>query len=44
MKKVFGILAALLFAAIVVATGVFLYNKSQTKPVIYQTASPVTTE
>jgi len=44
MKKVLGILAALLFAAIVIATGVFLFNKSQTKPVVYQTASPVTTD
>lgn len=44
MKKVFGIVAALLFAAIVIATGVFLYNKSQTKPVVHQTASPVTTD
>ena len=38
MKKVLGILAALLFAAVVIATGVFLFNKSQTKPVVYQTA------
>jgi len=42
MKKVLGILAALLFAAVVIATGVFLFNKSQTKPVVYQTASPAT--
>lgn len=40
MKRALGILAALLFAAIVVATGVFLYTKSQTKPVVYPTASP----
>jgi HlyD family secretion protein len=44
MKKVLGILAALLFAAIVVWTGVFLYRKSQVKPVVYQTASPVRTD
>ena len=44
MKKVLGILAALLFAAVVIATGVFLFKKSQAKPVVYQTASPVTTD
>ena len=44
MKKVLGILAALLFAAVVIATGVFLFNKSQTKPVVYQTASPSTSD
>lgn len=44
MKKVFGILVALIFAAVVLATGVFLFKRSQTKPVIYQTVSPVTTD
>ena len=44
MKKVLGIVAALLFAAVVVATGVFLFRKSQVKPVVYQTASPVRTD
>ena len=44
MKKVLGILVALLFAAVVIATGVFLFGKSQAKPVVYQTASPVTTD
>ena len=44
MKKVLGVLAALLFAAVVIATGVFLFKKSQAKPVVYQTASPVTTD
>ena len=44
MKKVLGVLAALLFAAVVIATGVFLYKKSQTRPIVYQTASPVTTD
>ena len=40
MKKALGILVGLLFAAAVVATGVFLYKKSQVKPVVYATAAP----
>jgi HlyD family secretion protein len=40
MKKVFGILLGLGFVALVVVTALFLYRKSQTKPVVYQTASP----
>lgn len=41
MKKVLGWLAGLTFAAIVIGTGVFLYKKSQKKPVIYQVVQPV---
>jgi len=41
MKKVFGILLGLGFVALVVVTALFLYRKSQTKPVVYQTSSPV---
>jgi len=37
MKKVLGILVGLVFVAIVVGTGVFLYKKSKVKPVVYQT-------
>jgi len=44
MKKALGIIVGLLFVAAVVATGVFLYRKSQVKPVIYATASPVRTD
>ena len=40
MKKALGILVGLLFAAAVVATGVFLYKKSQVKPVVYATVAP----
>jgi len=39
MKKFFGILVGLLFAVGVVGTGVFLYKKSQVKPVVYKTSS-----
>lgn len=44
MKKVLGIVLGLLFVVAVVATGVFLYRKSQVKPVVYQTASPTRTD
>jgi HlyD family secretion protein len=40
MKKVFGILLGFGFVALVVVTALFLYRKSQAKPVVYQTASP----
>jgi HlyD family secretion protein len=40
MKKLFGWAAGLIFAAIVIGTGVFLYKKSQKKPVIYQVVQP----
>lgn len=39
MKKILGILLALAFLVTVVGTGVFLYRKSRTAPVVYQTAS-----
>lgn len=41
MKKVFGILLGVGFVALVIVTATFLYKKSQKKPVIYQTATPV---
>ena len=44
MKKAFGILAGLLFVVILVGTGVFLYKKSQRKPVVYETALAVRTD
>jgi HlyD family secretion protein len=44
MKKVLGILLALAFAVLVVGTGVFLWKKSQKKPVVYATVSPVRTD
>src|SRR6188768_414160 len=40
MKKFLGWAAALLFAVIVIGTGVFLYKKSQKKPVVYQVVQP----
>lgn len=40
MKKVLGILAALVFLALVVGTGVFLFKKSAKKPVVYKTETP----
>jgi HlyD family secretion protein len=40
MKKFFGWAAGILFAAIVIGTGVFLYKKSQKKPVVYQVVQP----
>src|SRR5581483_10013680 len=44
MKKAFAILLGLVFVAAVVGTGVFLYRKSQKKPVVYTTALPVRTD
>jgi HlyD family secretion protein len=44
MKKFLGILLAIAFAVLVVGTGVFLWKKSQKKPVVYATASPVRTD
>jgi len=44
MKKIFGILAGLLFAVLIVGTGVFLYKKSQKKPVVYQTEQATLTD
>jgi|CXWL01.1.fsa_nt_gi HlyD family secretion protein len=44
MKKVLGILVALVLVAVFIGTGVFLYRKSQAKPVVYATESPVRTD
>ncbi len=44
MKKFLGILLVVAFAVLVVGTGVFLWKKSQKKPVVYATASPVRTD
>ena len=44
MKKALGILLALVFVAAVLGTGVFLYEKSQKKAVVYTTAQPVHTD
>jgi HlyD family secretion protein len=41
MKKAFGILLGVGFVALVIVTATFLYKKSQKKPVIYQTSTPV---
>jgi HlyD family secretion protein len=40
VKKLFGILAALVFLVLVVGTGVFLFKKSAKKPVVYRTETP----
>ena len=40
MKKTLLILAGIVFLLIVVGTGVFLFKKSQKKPVVYQTEQP----
>ncbi len=40
MKKLFGILLAILFVGAVVGTGVLLFKKSQRQPVVYATAQP----
>jgi HlyD family secretion protein len=39
MKKLFLILIVLIIAAVFIGTGVFLYQKSQEKPVVFETAS-----
>jgi HlyD family secretion protein len=41
MKKFFGIVLVIIFVLLVAGTGVFLYNKSTKKPVVYSTSSPV---
>ena len=41
MKRFLGWAAGIVFAAIVIGTGVFLYKKSQTKPVVYQVVQPI---
>ncbi len=44
MKKVFKILLIVLLVGMLVGTLAFLYNKSQAKPVIYDTQSPEITD
>lgn len=44
MKKAIGIVAGVLFLAVLAWTGVVLYKKSQAKPVVYATATPVRTD
>ncbi|MEZ5312550.1 MAG: efflux RND transporter periplasmic adaptor subunit [Thermoanaerobaculia bacterium] len=44
MKKFFGWLAGLAFAVIVIGTGVFLYKKSHTEPIVYQVVAPERTD
>lgn len=41
MKKILGWALGLLFVAMLIGTGAFLYKKSQKKPVVFQTAQPV---
>ncbi len=43
MKKFFMFLLLGIVALIFISTAVFLYNKSQEEPVVYETESPVTT-
>ncbi|SMF24911.1 HlyD family secretion protein [Alteromonadaceae bacterium Bs31] len=43
MKKFFGIFTAIVIAVVFVGTAVFLYNKSQQKPVIFETEKPLVT-
>ena len=44
MKKFFGILLGVGFVLLIIATGVFLYKKSQKKPVVYTTTNPARTD
>ncbi|WP_075187110.1 efflux RND transporter periplasmic adaptor subunit [Teredinibacter haidensis] len=44
MKKIFAILMAILVVILFVGTAVFLYGKSQEKPVVYETESPIVTD
>ena len=44
MKKIFLIFIALITIAVFIGTAVFLYQKSQEKPVIYETASAFKTD
>lgn len=44
MKKILGILLALAFGVLVIGTGVFLWKKSEKKPIVYATASPARTD
>ncbi|WP_045856192.1 efflux RND transporter periplasmic adaptor subunit [Teredinibacter purpureus] len=44
MKKFFAIVISIVIAAVFIGTGVFLYLKSQEKPVIYATEKPMRTD
>jgi len=44
MKKVLGILLVVVLVVVIAGTLVFLYKKSQKKPVVYSTSTPVTTD
>jgi len=44
MKKVFLILMSLIVAAVFIGTAVFLYQKSQEKPVVFETATAFTAD
>jgi len=44
MKKVLGILAGLAFLALLAWTGVVLFKKSRTQPVVYSTSTPRRTD
>jgi HlyD family secretion protein len=44
MKKAIGILAGVAFLAVLAWTGVVLFEKSRTQPVVYATAAPVRTD
>ena len=44
MKKFFKILIAVVLIGVFIATIYFLYSKSEEKPVVFQTATPLTTD
>ena len=44
MKKVFLILLTLVILAVFIGTALFLYQKSQEKPVVYETATAFTAD
>ncbi|CAN5561005.1 efflux RND transporter periplasmic adaptor subunit [soil metagenome] len=44
MKKIFLIIIAICVIALFIGTGVFLYQKSEEKPVVYQTEKPFFTD
>lgn len=39
MKKIFSVLLGLILLSLFLGTGIFLYNKSQEKPIVYQTTT-----
>ncbi len=44
MKKVLGIFFGVFIVVVFIGTGVFLYNKSQQKPVVFETEKPLITD